>query len=208
MTHQLNANAQPFVPYTPADPATPWDKLTPTQQAYCQRNGINREREAQILQRQAGEPDMTLEEKCQRMAQKEKNRHPCHARAYRCEKAQRKKCMEEIISGQDFRIQVKESTSPSSRSASSSSSDPGPSREPTPTRPFKFDPKVPLSVYWDDPAGRYSRAWTSVTGIGSGAEWGTGRLSRYGGIVHSEPQPITDEEGEIGVLERAYYKEE
>jgi hypothetical protein len=54
----------------------------------------------------------------------------------------------------------------------------------------------------------YPRTWTGVTGIGSGAEWGTAKRNGYGGITHSKPQPITEEEGEMDyVLEKAYYKQ-
>ena len=53
----------------------------------------------------------------------------------------------------------------------------------------------------------YPRTWTGVTGIGSGAEWGTAKQNGYGGITYSKPQPITQEEGETDyVLEKAYYK--
>jgi hypothetical protein len=131
----------------------------------------------------------------------EKDRHAHHSRAYRREKAQ-KRHLEDVFTGREE--EVIEPT-PSSSSTDWSN----PPRTPTPPPPFKFDRRIPLSIYWDEPGGGlHPREWTSVSGIGRGEEWGTGKLNGYDGIMYSEPQPITKEEGEVDyVVEKAYYIE-
>lgn len=56
---------------------------------------------------------------------------------------------------------------------------------------------------------QHPRAWTSVSGIGLGADWGKAVGEEYGGLRYTEPRPITSEEIMVDyVVERAYEKEE
>ncbi|KAF1918435.1 hypothetical protein BDU57DRAFT_199032 [Ampelomyces quisqualis] len=153
MAHQLNVNANTFVPATPPNPPIPT-----------------------------------------RVPPKKKNRHARHSRAWRCARSQKKKLEDGLHKNVNGHVLPPFSLG-NSKSSSSSLLLPH-------SHPYC---KIPSSSYWDLPQRLHPRAWTSVSGIGRGAEWGTAKVQGYGGIMHSDPRPITMEEGEVDyVVEKGY----